>query len=147
MLTDDMSASFPISKDHVVHFDKNKTGLFQRTMGERAAVTDKKLGIDYDVYNKLNHQAQRTALKAMEVHRQLQTTTSQKGQSVIFSAREVTHGDKAKFTVSCFNIGLITVYIGKCIEQGLKRCQLRFDYGLFCYKNGQVGESFNGAKQ
>jgi len=26
-------------------------------MGERAEVTDKKLGIDYDMYNKLNMQA------------------------------------------------------------------------------------------
>ena len=40
-------------------------------MGERAAITDKKLGLDYDIYNKMNHQAQRTAIKAMEVHRQL----------------------------------------------------------------------------
>jgi len=28
MLTDDMSAHFPIVKDHVTSFDKNKTGLF-----------------------------------------------------------------------------------------------------------------------
>ena len=58
MLTDDMSADFPIiSKDHVTYFDKNKTALYTRTMGERAEVTDKRLGIDYDVYQKLNMQA------------------------------------------------------------------------------------------
>ena len=58
MFTDDFPTEhFPIVKDHVVHFDKNKTAMFARTKGERAAVTDKKLGIDYDVYNKLNKQA------------------------------------------------------------------------------------------
>lgn len=35
-------------------------------MGERSAVTDKKLGLDYDVYNKMNHQAQRAALKCLD---------------------------------------------------------------------------------
>lgn len=52
MLTDDMSASFPIiSKDHVTSFDKNRTAMFVRLTGDRAAVTDKKLGMDYDVYH------------------------------------------------------------------------------------------------
>ena len=40
-------------------------------MGERAAVTDKKLGLDYDVYHSLNMQAQRTALKCMEAQRKI----------------------------------------------------------------------------
>ena len=57
MITDDMSANFPIQKDHVVAFDKHKTAMFTRHHGERASEIDKKLGIDYNLYHALNMQA------------------------------------------------------------------------------------------
>ena len=48
LITDDTSVpSYPIKKDHVADFDKNKTALFTRHHGERAAEIDKKLGVDY----------------------------------------------------------------------------------------------------
>ena len=55
IVTDDVSVdSFPIKKDHVLTFDKNKTALFTRYTGTRAALLDRKLGLDYDVYHALN---------------------------------------------------------------------------------------------
>ena len=55
MITDDTRVpSFPIQKDHVVAFDKNKTAMFTRHHGERAELMDKKLGVDYQLYHALN---------------------------------------------------------------------------------------------
>ena len=55
MLTEDTRAvSFPIDKPHVQYFDKNRTNLFVRSTGERAQIMDKRLGVDYKVYQSLN---------------------------------------------------------------------------------------------
>lgn len=57
IVTDDTSVSaYPIVKNHVKAFDKNKTALFTRLHGERAAEIDRKLGIDYTLYHSLNMQ-------------------------------------------------------------------------------------------
>jgi len=39
---------------------------FTRMEGDRAQTIDKKLGIDYHLYNALNMQAQRAVLKTMD---------------------------------------------------------------------------------
>ena len=58
MLTDDTRvASFPIPRDHVQDFDKNRTNLFVRYHGGRAAEMDKKLNVDYQMYHAMNMQA------------------------------------------------------------------------------------------
>ena len=58
LITDDMRVpSYPIQKDHVAAIDKNKNALFTRHHGERASEIDRKLGIDYQLYNALNMQA------------------------------------------------------------------------------------------
>ena len=51
LLTDDLSTNFPVAKEFVTSFDHHKTAKFSRMVGERAAVTDKKLGLDYEVYH------------------------------------------------------------------------------------------------
>ncbi len=58
MITEDTRAvSYPINKEHVKLWDKNKTAQFVRHHGERSAVVDKRMGIDYDIYHALNMQA------------------------------------------------------------------------------------------
>ena len=63
--------TWPIKKDHVKVFDKNKQNMFTRAHGARAAEMDKKLGVDYDVYHALNMQAQRATLKCLEKSREI----------------------------------------------------------------------------
>ena len=60
ILTDDTRVpSYPIHKGHLSELDHNKTALFTRHEGDRAAVIDKKLGVDYPLYHALNMHAQR----------------------------------------------------------------------------------------
>ena len=56
ILTDDMIGGpvFPIRKGHLDVLDKHKTTKFTKMDGDRAAMIDKKLGIDYSLYNALN---------------------------------------------------------------------------------------------
>ena len=78
IITDDQSVdSFPIKKDHVTHFDKNKTALFTRLTGTRAALLDQKLGVDYDIYHALNLQAQRASVKNLDLQRKLTSSVPQ----------------------------------------------------------------------
>ena len=48
--------------------------MFTRFEGDRAAALDKKLGVDYQMYNALNMQAQKAALKALDAHRKVTST-------------------------------------------------------------------------
>ena len=47
---DTLIQEFPVTKNHVTYFDKNKTNRFCRFTGASAEKTDKDLGIDYDIY-------------------------------------------------------------------------------------------------
>ena len=67
ILTDDTRVpSWPISKKHLQMLDKHRTAQFTRFEGDRAAQLDHKLGVDYQLYNSLNLQAQRATLKALD---------------------------------------------------------------------------------
>ena len=58
IITDDMRVpSYPIYKGHLDELDKNKSNVFTRYSGDRAAKIDQMLGIDYDLYHALNMQA------------------------------------------------------------------------------------------
>ena len=57
IITDDMQCQWPVRKDHLGQLDSHKTAQFTRHDADRSAVTDKKLGIDYKLYNSLNMQA------------------------------------------------------------------------------------------
>ena len=75
MITDDTRVPvWPIQKDHVKAWDKNKTAMFTRHHGERAAEVDRKLGIDYQLYHAMNLQAQRATLKCMDMQRRIQAS-------------------------------------------------------------------------
>ena len=55
LITDDHQvSSYPIQKEHVKAFDNNKTALFTRHHGARAAEMDKKMGVDYQLYHAMN---------------------------------------------------------------------------------------------
>ena len=58
----------------LAQLDQHKSAMFTRFEGERAAQLDKKLGVDYQVYNALNMQAQKAALKALDAHRRVTST-------------------------------------------------------------------------
>ena len=47
---------------------------FTRYEGDRAATLDKKLGIDYTLYNALNMQGQRATLKHLDNQRRIQAS-------------------------------------------------------------------------
>ena len=75
IITDDVSVStYPVQKVHIREIDNNRNSQFTRGEGDRAAVLDKKLGIDYDLYNALNMQAQRATLKCMDTSRKINAT-------------------------------------------------------------------------
>lgn len=58
LITDDMRVpKYPIQKEILGVLDKHRTAQFTRYEGDRAAAIDKKLGIDYNLYNALNMQA------------------------------------------------------------------------------------------
>ena len=66
VITDDMRYSqYPVKKGHLGELDNNMTMKFTRYDGDRAATLDKKLGIDYNLYNALNMQAQKQVLKTV----------------------------------------------------------------------------------
>ena len=70
IITDDMRVpSYPIYKGHLDELDKNKQNVFTRYSGDRAAKIDQMLGIDYDLYHALNMQAQRAALKSLDMQK------------------------------------------------------------------------------
>ncbi len=52
-------SQYPVKKGHLGELDNNRTMRFTRYDGDRAATLDKKLGIDYNLYNALNMQAQK----------------------------------------------------------------------------------------
>ena len=54
--------------------DQHKTAMFTRFEGDRAACLDKKLGVDYQMYNALNMQAQKAALKALDASRKVNSS-------------------------------------------------------------------------
>mmetsp|Transcript_5519 Transcript_5519/g.7381 ORF Transcript_5519/g.7381 Transcript_5519/m.7381 type:complete len:211 (+) Transcript_5519:709-1341(+) len=75
IITDDMRVpQWPIKKDHLSQLDNHKTALFTRYDGDRAAMIDKKLGIDYNLYNALNMQAQKATLKYMDGKRRVESS-------------------------------------------------------------------------
>ena len=47
---------------------------FTRYDGDRAATLDKKLGIDYNLYNALNMQAQKEVLKTVSAQQKIHST-------------------------------------------------------------------------
>lgn len=66
IITDDMQCQWPIPKGHLRELDNHFTAQFTRYDGDRAATIDKKLGIDYSLYNALNMQAQRSTLQFLD---------------------------------------------------------------------------------
>ena len=55
IITDDTRVpSYPIQKMTLAQLDQHRTAMFTRFEGERAAQLDKKLGVDYHMYNALN---------------------------------------------------------------------------------------------
>lgn len=72
VLTDDMRvAEYPIQKHHLVELDKNRTTQFTRHEGDRSAQIDRRLGIDYQLYNAMNLQAQRNTIKYLSAQRKV----------------------------------------------------------------------------
>lgn len=58
IITDDTRVpSYPIQKMTLAQLDQHRTAMFTRFEGDRAAQLDKKLGVDYHMYNALNMQA------------------------------------------------------------------------------------------
>lgn len=75
VLTDDTRfAQYPVQKGHLGELDSNRTMKFTRMEGDRAQTIDKKLGIDYHLYNALNMQAQRAVLKTMDAQQKINST-------------------------------------------------------------------------
>lgn len=62
--------------------DKHKTAQFTRFEGDRAAQLDHKLGVDYQLYNALNMQAQRATLKALDAQRRINSTIPNRGSGL-----------------------------------------------------------------
>ena len=54
---------------------------------ERSADIDKKLGIDYSLYNSLNMQAQKATLKVAEYHRRVNLSISPSGTDLVKISR------------------------------------------------------------
>jgi len=74
IITDDMQCNWPVRKEHLNQLDCHKTTTFTRHDADRSAATDKKLGIDYHLYNALNMQAQRATLKYLDTQRRIESS-------------------------------------------------------------------------
>ena len=75
IITDDMRVpSWPVDRLHLKELDNHTTAQFCRHDYDRAALTDKKLGVDYHMYNALNMQAQRATLKYLDNRRKIETS-------------------------------------------------------------------------
>ena len=75
IITDDMRVpSYPIPKQHLKELDNHFTAQFTRYEGDRAGQMDQRLGVDYQLYNGLNMQAQRATLKCLDQSRKIAST-------------------------------------------------------------------------
>ena len=67
--------------------------VFTRYTGDRAARLDKMLGVDYDLYHALNMQAQRAALKSLDMQKRItssiprESKLSSKNMNSMYSVR------------------------------------------------------------
>ena len=52
-------------------FDFYRNNRFPRSTGLVAAKLDARLGLDYDVYNAMNHQGQRNTIKLLDANQKL----------------------------------------------------------------------------
>jgi hypothetical protein len=66
LVPNDISAKFPIDRVHVRKFDHYRNNMFPKSTGVAAHKLDASLGLDFSVYQAMNHVGQRQTIKMLD---------------------------------------------------------------------------------